>query len=127
MTLRICLVAAVVSLTSGGCAKGGALTALSAKTLPDSEWQFRCEACPGENLHDYRVRLHDDGTLSYQYPDQEWTHDGDDRWSVEGDELVISWSDGYSIERYPMGADTRQDIAGTKSNIEGVMYIRLLP
>lgn len=104
--LRHLTLALFVTLGLGACASTGAgvgteTTEWSLSSLAGTTWS---EFCPGGNPERTFVELRDDGTFAYRYPDEDWSHDGNERWEVSGGELVISWNDGYAVTRYRLDA-----------------------
>lgn len=61
---------------------------------------------PGGNPEFNWVTFRDDGMVGYSSSSStNFTFDGNDRWAVEDGQLVIRWTDGYSLERYVLSGD----------------------
>lgn len=73
------------------------------------------ELCPGGDPEQTWLAFYDDGTFAYLYPNEQWEYDGDERWALEGSELVVSWNDGYATTRYALTASSRLVGKSTKT------------
>jgi hypothetical protein len=73
------------------------------------------ELCPGGDPEQTWVAFYDDGTFAYLYPNEPWEYDGDERWAIEGGELVVSWNDAYASTRYALTASSRLAGKSTKN------------
>ncbi len=63
---------------------------------------------PGGDPALYYVIFKPDGKLGYSYKDIENLQvDDTDSWNVENDELVITWTNGYSIEKFQIVPEER--------------------
>gem|GEM_PF-1347138 len=70
---------------------------------------------PGANSSRY-MELNSNGTVGYGNSSSgSFTYDGSDHWSIEGSQMVIEWTNGYSYERFPLNAATEVYV-GTKTS-----------
>ncbi|MEZ4365067.1 MAG: hypothetical protein R2939_02125 [Kofleriaceae bacterium] len=89
--------------------------------LEGTRWS---ENCPKGNPEQTTLELRADRTFAFLYPDEDWRHDGNDTWAVEGTTLVVSWNDGYAVSRYALVAGDRLDGTTTKSCGDGIFLQR---
>ena len=80
-----------------------------ARYLPTQLWK---EECPNSDPEVTWLRLRPDGLFDYAYGSvsaENWRTGDDERWHVDGTELVVSWNDGYATSRYAL-MDTRKGV-----------------
>jgi hypothetical protein len=97
--------------------------------LRDTTWRALCAGCGTEALHKFFIRLRSDGDIGIAYTapaDFKFQPAGVSTWHLEGDELVLSWTDGYSIDRYSFDP-TKTKARGVKTNVRGPVFIEKLP
>jgi len=118
--IRPTLFALILFFSLGACASTGAQPTedWTASNLTGTEWS---EICPDGDPERTRLELRADGTFAYRYPGEGWEHDGDETWRIEGDDLVISWNDGFAVSRYRL---TRADrLVGTTTKSCETIYL----
>jgi hypothetical protein len=105
-------------------ARAGTLTSsLTANELRDTTWLHICESCDSGTRRLF-LRLRGDGALGYNVSESSnFTFDGTDSWKVANGHLILSWTNGYSIENYPFPNPTSSKVEGTKSNVPGIVTI----
>lgn len=90
----------------------------SAESLVGSMWS---EICPGGDPEQTWLALYEDNTFAYLYPEANWEYDGDETWRVEGNDLIISWNDGFATTRYRLGASGRLDGTSSKTTCKRIV------
>lgn len=116
------LIALMLALSlSPGCAARRGLgddTTQNRDTLADTVWKINV---PGGDPPVAYVQLRADGRFGYNYTaPQDFTYDEGDTWKVDRGVLVISWTDGYSVESYPLMGGTTKFFGGkTSKSFEG--------
>ena len=108
------LVLSISSANILGCGpKGGSIASAGVPPVTAGT-TWRIDVPNGDPDQTWVVLL-GNGELEYTqvWPTKEFQHDGTDHWWVKGDLLQIEWTNGYSLETYPLvpGAKT---LEGTK-------------
>lgn len=83
--------------------------------LPTQVWR---EVCPGSNPEVTWLRLRPDGFFDYAYESaaaESWQEGDDERWYIDGTELVVSWNSDYATTRYDLMSSDRGIILGETS------------
>lgn len=111
------LLPALVLVALAGCAatRGPAFTA---ESFSNTIWQ---EVCPGETPEVTYLRFLPDGTFAWSttgLAPGDFQHDGDDRWGVAGEAVVVAWDGDTAVTQYREGP-TRGVLVGTSTRACG--------
>jgi hypothetical protein len=104
-------------LLLSGCA-GSREPALTAERFSNTVWQ---EVCPGADPASAYLRFLPDGTFAWSTAGLnpgDFQHDGDDRWGVAGEALVVSWDGEAGVTQYRESPDP-DVLTGTSSRACG--------
>ena len=95
------------SRVSTGSAEG------DAQSFTDTVWT---ETVEGGSPPTLQIRFRDDGYVEYLFPqNDEFQLDRTDTWRIESGQLVVIWSNGFSVDRYDLAGGSGDVLTGTKT------------
>ncbi|MFA4987131.1 MAG: hypothetical protein WC712_11135 [Candidatus Brocadiia bacterium] len=113
------LAAFVVCILLAGC---------NAKQDPfaGSVW---CQYIEGGDPPKCFVELRADGQFGYNYISDaadSFAYDGTEFWKVEDGVLLLTWSDGYDTDSFPLDTGTPDTLYGTQSSDSKIIIMKRL-
>ena len=94
-------------------------------SLNGTVWRENCEKCDTDGQF---LNFRSDGLFGYSSKASiDFVFDGTDSWKIIGNELVLTWSDGYATSTYTRKEGQAKTLEGSQSNVDGWNRLTRMP